>query len=57
MTAEALARRAPPLPEYIAKPYRPRKMPCAVCGAPERATKATGCDWLPDEGAPRREVA
>lgn len=51
------AYRAPPLPEYIAKPYRPRKMPCPVCGAPERATKATGCDWLSDEDAPRSEVA
>jgi hypothetical protein len=36
-----------PLPKYIAQPERrtpPR--PCTVCGASERATKATGCDYL-----------
>jgi hypothetical protein len=38
---------APPLAEYIQKPYKPRKVPCAVCGRPQRATKATGLDWLP----------
>ncbi len=39
--------RAPPLAVYIETPYRPRRMPCPVCGRAERATKATGCDWLP----------
>jgi 8-oxo-dGTP pyrophosphatase MutT (NUDIX family) len=39
---------APPLPEYIAKPYKPQKTPCEVCGAEQRATKATACDWLED---------
>lgn len=37
---------APPLPEYIAKPYTPKPMPCGVCGAEQRASKATGCDYL-----------
>jgi len=36
--------RAPPLPVWIQGKYRPRRMPCPVCGRPERATKATGCD-------------
>lgn len=35
-----------PLPVYVSRPYRPRPKPCVVCGAPERATKATGCDYL-----------
>jgi hypothetical protein len=41
--------RAPPLPVYIARPYRPRRMACLVCGAAERASKATGCDYLDEE--------
>jgi hypothetical protein len=44
--------RAPPLAAYIQKPYRPRRMPCAVCGRAERATKATGSDWLRDAPVP-----
>lgn len=41
--------RAPPLPVFIAQPYRPRRTPCRVCGAPDRASKATGCDYLDDK--------
>lgn len=42
------------LPEYVAAPGRPRPPPrCEICGATERASKATGCGWL-DEC---REVA
>src|SRR6185295_8087939 len=37
-----------PLPEYVAKPYTRKKVGCKVCGAAERATKATGCDYLED---------
>lgn len=40
--------RAPPLPEFIRTPYRPRARPCDVCGAAERASKATGCTYLED---------
>lgn len=38
--------RPTPLPIYVERPYTPKREPCDVCGAPERATKATGCDWL-----------
>lgn len=41
-----------PLPVYIAKPDVPsRPKPCGVCGAQDRATKATGCSFLEDERA------
>lgn len=40
-------RKATPLPLYVAAEPKPRKpTPCYVCGASERATKATGCDYL-----------
>lgn len=39
-----------PLPLYVEKPGRAKKPnPCGVCGAAERATKATACGYL-DEG-------
>lgn len=38
--------KAPPLPVYIGGTYKGQKNPCEVCGAEDRATKATGCDWL-----------
>lgn len=38
-----------PLRVYVSRPGRPRRpAPCKVCGAPERASKATGCDYLED---------
>ena len=37
------------LPDFIAGSYTRNVEPCAVCGAPDRATKATGCGYL--EGA------
>ncbi len=37
-----------PLPEYVAKAYTRKIIPCVVCAAPQRATKATGCDYLPE---------
>lgn len=37
------------LPVFVAKPYKAKVVPCAVCGAAQRATKATGCGYL-DEG-------
>jgi hypothetical protein len=44
-------RKATPLPMYVAAPGKPSKpKPCGVCGAAERATKATGCDYL-EEGS------
>ena len=45
-----------PLPIFIAKTYKPKVHPCAICGAPNRATKATGCGYL-EEGRPREEAA
>jgi len=38
--------RAPPLPVYIQGRPLGRRGACEVCGAPQRATKATGCDYL-----------
>lgn len=38
-----------PLPRFIAKPYTAKVVPCGVCGAARRATKAAGCGYL-DEG-------
>jgi hypothetical protein len=43
-----------PLPVFVEKTYRPKAHPCAICGAANRATKATGCGYL-EEG--RTEVA
>jgi hypothetical protein len=43
--------RAPPLPMYVAQTYRPRRMPCLVCGAAVRASKATACGYLDEERA------
>lgn len=37
--------RAPPLPVFILGTYRPRKKPCLVCGAPQRAGKGNGCNY------------
>ena len=44
--------RASPLPVFIQGTYTPRKQSCKVCGASQRASKATGCDFLP---APKNE--
>lgn len=37
-----------PLPRFVAKPYTAKIMPCTVCGAAQRATKATACGYLDD---------
>jgi hypothetical protein len=37
---------APTLDEWVDRPDRSRPKPCPVCGAAERATKATGCTYL-----------
>lgn len=37
-----------PLRVYVQRPYRRKVVPCTVCGAEQRATKATGCDYLED---------
>ncbi len=51
MGYDSKKKRGTPLPVYVARPERaPRKKPCTVCGAEDRATKATGCGYL-DEGA------
>lgn len=39
--------RAPALPVFVEGNYRPKQKICTVCGG-ERATKATGCDYLPE---------
>lgn len=41
----------PSLPLFVAQPYRRREIPCAVCGAAVRATKATGCDYVDEPPA------
>ena len=35
-----------PLPVVIASSYTPKIIPCEICGAVQRATKAAGCDYL-----------
>jgi 3'-phosphoadenosine 5'-phosphosulfate sulfotransferase (PAPS reductase)/FAD synthetase len=47
MAYDSAKQRGTPLPEFIAKPYTRQTKPCAICGAASRATKATGCDYLP----------
>jgi hypothetical protein len=37
-----------PLPMFVQKKYAPKPVPCTVCGAAQRATKATGCGYLSD---------
>jgi len=34
------------LDQWVTGKAAPRKKPCAVCGAAQKATKATGCGWL-----------
>jgi hypothetical protein len=41
--------KAPPIGEYIQGTYKKKAQPCTVCGAPERATKAAGSDYLPED--------
>ena len=38
-----------PLPVFVEKTYKPKITPCAICGAANRATKATACGYL-EEG-------
>jgi hypothetical protein len=40
-----------PLPIFVEKTYRPKVHPCKICGAANRATKATGCGYLSDREA------
>jgi hypothetical protein len=42
---------APPLTEYVKGKAQGSRTPCPVCGAPERATKATGCGYLEEAAA------
>lgn len=45
--------KAPPLAVYVLGKAKPRKKPCGVCGAAQKATKATGCGYLEEaSGAP-----
>jgi len=37
-----------PLDVFVSRPYTPKVVPCTVCGAAQRATKAAGCDYLSD---------
>lgn len=39
----------PTLPQFIARQYTAKVTPCAVCGATDRASKATACGYL-EEG-------
>lgn len=40
-----------PLPVYVSRPYKAKVVPCTVCGAANRATKSTGCDYLSEAAA------
>lgn len=46
-----------PLPVFVEKTYKPKAHPCAICGAPNRATKATGCGYLDEGTASNAEAA
>jgi hypothetical protein len=46
-----------PLPMFIEKPYTPKIIPCAICGAANRATKATACGYLDDNTRTHSEAA
>lgn len=48
--------RSKALPIVVQGRARPRRKPCPVCGAVERATKATGCGYLEDAAAPARQL-
>ena len=37
-----------PLPRYVAGSYTRKPKPCGVCGAADRASKASGCTYLPE---------
>jgi hypothetical protein len=37
-----------PLPVFVSRPYKAKVIPCPVCGAAQRATKASGCGYLDD---------
>jgi len=45
-----------PLPLFVEKKYKPKTTSCAVCGAANRATKATGCGYL-EEGRAEEAAA
>jgi 3'-phosphoadenosine 5'-phosphosulfate sulfotransferase (PAPS reductase)/FAD synthetase len=47
MAYDSTHQRGTPIREFVAKPYTRQAKPCGVCGAAARATKATGCDYLP----------
>jgi len=49
-TGAAIGYRAPALPIYIQGKPRNKREPCSVCGAAQKATKETGCDWLEETG-------
>ena len=45
-TGAAIGYRAPALPIYIQGKPRTKREPCSICGAAQKATKETGCDWI-----------
>ncbi len=53
---EVVSYKAPPLPVFVQGTYKAKARGCEVCGATQRATKATGCDFL-DEDEPVAEAA
>lgn len=44
--------KATPLPEFILGTYRPKAVACIICGAPVRASKATGCGYVVESTIP-----
>ena len=56
VTREVLRVKAPTLTKFVEGTYKRKVKPCAVCGAADRATKETGCEWL-DDAAPMEACA
>ena len=49
--------RPKPLPVFVQGTYKRKVVACEVCGAAQKATKATGCGYLDEGSEPERECA
>jgi hypothetical protein len=58
MAYDSKKKRGVPLDQWVKTPYRAQRdlKPCTVCGRAVRATKATGCDYLPPPAPPAQSA-